>query len=236
MIVVIVVVMMMNDINEIIPKLEHTRTRVVYDNIYPAMTLLLQNILPQFATKRIFFAIYSDIMCRGLQRFYTSCAEKSPEVVRLLEKANIIKVGQKKQVIFGNLYKFIPESEAEEELQEVEDAMRDLTDNDLIIFLGFHKLVLIRDYSILKNAIKIFNTIPDKTTVFCFTPAGTYDEKINSLVEGLYDVMIRIKREEEFMAFGEEIYLVGIEHSLIQDIQTGYGRFKITENGKFVRV
>jgi len=235
-IIVVMVIMMIYDINDIIQKLEHTRTMIAYDNIYPALTLLFYNILPQFANRRIFFAIYSDITCRGLRRFYTSSVEKSPELATLFEKANVIKIGQKKQAAFGTLYKFIPESEADEELQKLKDPIDELTDKDVLVFIGFHKLVLINGPGVLKNAIKIFNSLPDEMTVFCFTPLGMYDEKISSFIEGLYDVMIKIKREEELMTFGEEIYLLGVEHSLIQDIQTGYGRFKITENCKFVRV
>jgi|Deesub1362A_J573_1020465.scaffolds.fasta_scaffold00483_8 hypothetical protein len=52
-------------------------------------------------------------------------------------------------------------------------------------------------------------------------------------MERFHDVVIRIKREEDFLV--GNTYWIGVDQSITFDITPGYARYRI-ENGELVRV
>lgn len=224
-----------DELCEILSKLEHRRTRIIYDSSYAALCLILYHILPHFSSKRLLIAVYSDVLCRRLEEMYNSLVKDAHEIRGILENAYIIKVGAKEEAPFGQLYSFIPQSNAFEELLGLEGIFSKLKDDDLLILYGLYMFPAIYGKETLRRIIRLFNAIPKKVTVFGLCSEGLYEERVNRIVEKLYDVILRVSKEKEEF-FSEGVYTVGIEQSIVRDIQPGYMRFKILDDGKFVRV
>jgi hypothetical protein len=64
-----------------------------------------------------------------------------------------------------------------------------------------------------------------------------YDGRTNRVIEKLYDVILRIRKENECFGCDEEdTYIIGIEQSILRDIPPSYARYRVSENGKLVRI
>ncbi len=223
------------ELGEIIPKFEHRRIRIIYDSSYAALCLFLYHILPYFSSKRVFIAAYSDVLCRRLEEIYNSLVQDSHEVRKILESAYIIKVGANEEAPFGKLYSFIPQGNAYEEFDGLEGIFGKLNDDDLLILYGLYLFPAIYGKETLKRMVWLFNAIPKKVTVFGLCSEGLYERRVDKVVEKMYDVILRVRKEKEEF-FSEGIYTIGVEQSIVRDIQPGFMRFKILDNGKFVRV
>jgi len=49
-------------------------------------------------------------------------------------------------------------------------------------------------------------------------------------------IVIRIKRENEFFDFGEDVYLIGVDQSIVREIRPGYTRYKIGKDGRLKKI
>lgn len=221
--------------DELVPKLEGLRTRIVYDFQVARDVLFFHHVLPYFSSKRMFFVVYSDIACRKLKKKYEVLSRLHPDIAKILEKAYIIKIGQHYKPVFGELFDLIHEDGSFKWLDALADDLRKLNDEDVVVLSGFSLFIAINGPKALNNGIRLIDSLPENITLFGFYQDGLYDDRTNRLTEKFYDIIIRVKKEDEFMGIGETTFLVGVEQSAIGDVEPGFIRFKI-ENGKLVEV
>ncbi len=227
--------MIYHALEELIPKLEGLRTRIVYDFQAARDVLFFHHILPYFSSKRIFFVVYSDIACRKLKKKYEWMSELYPDIAKILDKTYSIKIGQNDSIAFGNLFDFIRENGSFKWLDALADSLKKIKDEDMIVLSGFSLFVAINGQNALREALRLIDSLAENVTFFGFYQEGLYDDQTNRLMEKFYDVIIRVKKEDEFTGFGETTFLVGVEQSVVGDIEPGFARFKI-EDGKLVEV
>ena len=220
--------------NELLPKLEHHRTRLVYDSQLGRDTLFYHHILPYYSQKDLYMVIYSDTAYRRHKIKYEQLKDRHPDIAEILNRANIIKIGYRDSVSFGKLYYFIPEGNPEEEINALYSVLEELSDEDLVVFTGFFKLVTIGGKDILKQKERLVDSLPERITMFTFYQNNIYDTRTNRLINKLYDIIIRIKDEAE-ITFGEKTCLIGVEESIVWDVITCFQRYKIVNN-MFVEV
>jgi len=222
-------------LEDLIPKLEGLRTRIVYDVQVAKDVLFFSHILPYFSSRRIFWIVYSETACRKLKNKYERFSKLHPEIAKILDYVYLVKIGYNDRVRFGKLYSFIREDKNFKWLNEFSNIFEEIRDKDLVTFSGFSIFVAINGRKALKNLICLADLLPENVTAIVSYQDGFYDDRLNTLVDKLYDVIIRVKKEEEFTGFGETTFLVGVEQSTVEDIQPGFARFKI-DNGKFVEL
>jgi hypothetical protein len=225
----------MADISSIIKKLEHLKTRIVFNSRYPMLSLLFHYIVPCFSSKRQIFVVFSDTMCRRLETAYLSFKEVSP-IKEVLKNAHIIKVGLSEDVPFGVLYAQITYEEPKEVLSEIEDVLSKMKNEDLVVFYGVHFIPALYGADVLGNILRIFDVLPKRITLFAPEPNNVYERHVDNLIQRFYDVVLRIKRSEDFVGFGEETYFIGVEQSYVWGIPPGFARFCIGKDGRLEEV
>ncbi len=221
---------------DIIPKFDGRRIRIVYDQTYPAVSLVFYHILPQFKSKRLVIGVYSDTMCRKLKEHYKFISKHAPEIADILDNAYFIKIGRRDTIPFGRLYDFIPENIVKKEFERIELAVSKLREDDLVLIFGFYLMYAIHGRWILKNLMRIVDTLPEKITLVSISPYGLYDYTTTRIIERIFDVVIRIVKEEEPLDFGEDIYIIGVEESITREIKPGFERFKILPDGRLSKL
>jgi len=208
------------------------RTLIIYNSPYAARSLLFYHIIPQFSSKNIFIAVYSDTMYRRLEKTYESISKTSPQIAKLLDKAKIIKIGTKDRVSFGELYEFINLDLTWH--RRFVDVVKRLHDDDVIIFHGFSIIPLMYGMKAMMDMLKVLDMMPEGITLINKCSEKLYDEAVNKLMERFYDVVLKVERSEgEFLGF-EETYTIGVDQSIVMDIKPGFARFKIGEDGRLI--
>ncbi len=211
-----------SSLTSLISCLENLRTLVVYDSIYACNTLFFSHIVPFFSSKNLYIAVYSESMCRRLRKMYNSLLKVNPDITRVLNKANVIKIGCRNNIPFGRFYEFIPEDDWYKKLVEIVDG---LGEDDLLILHGFSLIPALGSKRDLLNYIKVLDTLHDDVTVIGRFVRDLYSQDITRLIERYYDVTIDIKKDEIGC---DECYVLSINQSLIVDIKPRtIGRFKI---------
>ena len=221
---------------DVIPKFEGRRIRIVYDQTYPAVSLVFYHILPEFKSKRLVIGVYSDTMCRKLKEHYRFISKHAPEIAEILDRAYFVKVGRKDTIPFGRLYDFIPEDVVKREFERIELAVSKLRDGDIVLVFGFYLMYAIYGRWLLKNLIRIVDALPENITLVSLSPYGLYDYATTRIIERFFDVVIRIVKEEEPLDFGEDIYIIGVEESITREIKPGFERFKILPDGRLSKL
>jgi len=221
---------------DVIRKFEGRRVRVVYDQTYPAMSLVFNHIVPEFREKRLIVGIYSDTTCRVLKEQYKFLAKNAPDVAKILDRAYVVKIGRRDIIPFGKLYQFIHEDAMKREFEKLEVAVSKLDDNDLLLLFGFYLMYPIYGRWVLKNLMWLADLLPERLTLISLSPYGLYDFTTNKIVERFFDVVVRIVKEEEPLDFGEDIYIVGVEESVTRDIKPGFERYKMLPDGSLSKL
>jgi hypothetical protein len=155
----------------------------------------------------------------------------------ILDKTNIVKIGVKRKEPFGKLYAHIPEGDFVDEVRSFETVASTLTDDDVIILAGFYLMPAIHGRERLKGIVRMFDSFPENITIFGLYPYGLYDRGTNRVIERLYDVVIRVKRDNgDFGYNGEDSYVIGVEQSILRDVPPSYARYRVSGNGRLVKI
>jgi hypothetical protein len=221
---------------DIIPKLDGRRVRIVYDQTYPAISLVFCHILSEFKSKRLVIAVYTDTSCRKLREQYNFMVRHNPEVAEILDKANIFKIGKRENIPFGKLCEFIPEDDLINNPNRFEDLIEQLRDDDLVLLLGFYLFPAIYGKDFIGKFLRLIDLLPENLTLISLTPHGLYDNTTAKLVDRFFDVVLRIAREEEPLVFEEEVYVISVEHSITREIEPKFGRFRILPDGRLSKI
>ena len=220
-------------IKELISKLENLRTLIIYDSPYVLRSILLYDIIPYFLNKNkeIYIVIFTDTMERRLAKSYQSVLKVNPEIAKLLEQVKIVKIGTKKISYFGKLHAFITLNQDWWKL--LRDIVKNMSDNDVVIFHGYSILpILLKDKMHLM--MNVIDAMPDDITFICKVHDSIHRrEKMMRHMDLLYDLLIRIKKED--FTF-EDTYIIGVYESVILDIKPEMWRCKVNGDGKLVRI
>ena len=218
---------------ELISKLENLRTLIVYDSPYVLRSILFYDILPYFLdkNKEIYIVIFTDTMERRLAKSYQSILKVNPEIAKLLEQVKIVKIGTKRSIYFEKLHAFI--SLNQDWWKLLKDIVKNMNDSDVVIFHGYSILpILLKDN--IHLMINVIDAMPDDITFICKVHDSIHQrEKMMRHMDILYDLLIRIKRED--LTF-DDSYIIGIYESVILDIKPEMWRFKINKDGKLVKI
>ena len=216
------------EIEAVIPKLEGLRSLIVYDSQYVMRILLFRRILPQFSSKKLYIAVYTDSMMRRLHITYQSLPE---DISALLRKANVIKVGMHDEVPFGRLYAFM--DVRSDWFGEFVSVLDGLESSSMLIFHGFSLLPLVYGEKAWEHIMEIIDALPNEITFVNKVSSSLYGDEMKRFMERFHDVVIRVRREEDFLV--GNTYWIGVDQSITFDVTPGYARYRI-ENGELVRV
>ncbi len=207
---------------EIIPTLEGRWTRFICEQPFVRDAILTQVVLPHFSDKRSFVVVYSEAMFRKFAKFLEISVSKFPELERVFERINFIKIGKRAECKFGDLYAFV-EQGSPNLVTELVQRFEDLKDNDvLILHESFGLLLELLD---LKDILEIFSVLPDDITLFGFRG---YESHVDRVVNEVYDVVVRVEPDD---MIDETHYIVSVED--FSDCSKEFGRFRVKE-GKLV--
>ena len=209
------------DLDDVVSKLEGLRTLIVYDSKYVVRTLIFGKIIPQYADKRLFIAVYSDSMMRRLGKTYESIPDE--RIKRILDEAAIIKIGLNENVPFGKLHAYV--NIHSEWWDDLIDELYKLGDS-FLLFHGFSLLPIVYGNEAWKYLMDIFDALPDEITFVNKISSSLYDENVKRFMERFHDVILAVRREEDFFPVGRT-YWIGVEQSIIFDIKPGYARYKL---------
>ena len=226
----------MENIDDLILKLENLRTRLIYDSPYPTVSFIFFHYLPKFHFKDKYILIFSETISRSLEKVNRSLSRYSSDIKDILKDIKVIKIGKEYEVPFGELYEFIPYDEVEEGFVRVEHTFKKLKGDDLLIFFGMHLIPIIYGREILRGMMELYDAIPRDITLLSTCPEHVYDRNLETVIRMFYDIVLVIKKEDELFRFGRDTYLIGVEHSTIPEIKPRFGRYVIDATGKFIRV
>ncbi len=226
----------MENIDDLILKLENLRTRLIYDSPYPTVSFIFFHYLPKFHFKDKYVLIFSETISRSLEKVNKSLSRHSNDIKDILKDVRIIKIGKDYDVPFGELYEFIPYDEIEEGFVRVEHTFKKLKGDDLLIFFGMHLIPIIYGKEILRGMMELYDAIPRDITMLSTCPEHVYDRNLETVIRMFYDIVLVIKKEDELFRFGRDTYLIGVEHSTIPEIKPRFGRYVIDSTGRFIRV
>ncbi len=222
-------------IDELVLKLENLRTRIVYDSQYPTVTFIFYHFIPKFGFKDKYVLIFSETVSRSLDKIYRSVS-RNRDIAEVLDNVKVIKIGKSYEVPFGELHEFISYDDIEEGFVRMEQIFRKMKGNDLLLFFGMHLIPVIYGKEILRGLMELYDAIPKDITLLSTCPEHIYDKNLEIIVRMFYDVIIRIKKEDELFRFGRDAYLIGVEQSAIPEVKPRFGRYVIDSTGRFMRV
>ncbi len=204
---------------EIIPTLEGRWTRIICKQPFVRDAILTQVVLPHFSDKKTFVVVYSEAMFRKFAKFLETSISKFPELERVFEKINFIKIGKKRlECKFGDLCMFVDQSNPNI-VNELVQRFENLRCRDvLILHESFGFLLELLD---LKEILDLFSVLPDDITLFGFRG---YESHVDRIVNELYDVVVRIEPDD---MIDETHYIVSVED--FSDCSKEFGRFRVKE-------
>ncbi|AEA47273.1 hypothetical protein [Archaeoglobus veneficus] len=223
-------------LDELVRKFRNNRVRIIYDNEYPVVSLLFHHVFPSFKENNTYVIVYTDTMCRRLRKMYITAKDRNPSIDEFLNKTKIIKVGTREIAAFGELYAFIPSEGYYDELRRLESLFKKMCDNDVIVTFGLCLIPAIYGREAIGALLKVLDSVPQDVTMVSLFPSGICSEELSSIINIFYDVVMNVRCGEEFFGFGEDTYMVGIEHSVVGDLPPGYMRVRIAENGKLQEI
>ena len=221
------------EIRDLLKELKGLRTRILYDRPIIANLFMFQYIIPEFSKEKIYVVIYSDAFYHNFCKAGEYAMLIDPDMAKLLEKLNIVKIGYSKEITFGNLHAFIEHGTPKEELTDVIKALEDLSKNDVIILHPSVSYIMssLNVENIIKFILDFYSKIPKRVTVFGFKYLKTLSV-IDYFINDLYDVLITIKKDES--AFDYTTYVFESECQLGGAVYKT-GRLRI-EGGKLVQI
>ncbi len=220
-------------LTDLMKDLNGMRTRVLYDSPVVKDLFILQHVIPSYSDRDIYIVIYSDAL------YYKFCKRAEylmftdPNMAKLLDSLNIIKVGNSGEVSFGRLYAFIEHSTPREEYSSIIEVLSRLKKDDVLVLYSSvaYIMSMLDEKEALRLLIESYGIIPKGITLFGFKHLKT-QTRIDYYINDLYDVLITIRRDEN--AFDYSTYIFEVECQL-SDVCYKTGKLKIRD-GKLVQI
>ncbi len=217
---------------EVMDELDGLRTRIIYDSPVVKDLIIFQFILPYFSKKKeIYVVLYSEGYYYKFRRRANYLMFKEPEMARVLDRINFIKIGLNDECDFGNLFGFIKQGDAEREFEGLRDFLLKIK-SDGVLILDCDFMYLIAGFSeknALKRLIDLYSLMPDGITLFGFKNLNAQDKDV--IITDLYDVLITIQRDESTL--DNATFRFDIECQL-SDICQKFGRFRVESGGRLI--
>ncbi|WP_048085526.1 hypothetical protein [Archaeoglobus veneficus] len=230
------------DIDGLIEFCNGKRVRIIYSVHIPALAFLFHHYLPHFIRKEkeIVFLLYSEGLARKLEVEYQAFFEKmDPEKQKIkdaLDNARIIKVGSNEKIPFGKLGDYIQLTDLDTIMDELTTKLSNFDGNVLLVIYGLHLVSAVYGSKGVERILKLFDVLEDDLTMVSMVPSEIYPTSHHVLFQELYDIVIKISTEEEFVAFGEDTFLVGIVQSFTPKIPIGYMRVRVIPELRLERI
>ncbi len=211
---------------DIIPNLEGHRVRIIYDNSLVKDLIVLQHIVPYFAPKlKTFLVLYSEALYHKYLKRVIHLLEVKPDFEEALNDLNIIKIGMREEVTYGNLVCFIEQGELEGEFERLLKYLKRIEENSVLILYGSVEYFLtgMKDKAF-KRLIDLFSVLPEGITLFGFRHRLGLKSLEVLLLSELYDVVVEVWRDESSL---DQTYNFTVECQCHEG--TVHGRFKIRD-------
>lgn len=218
------------DFQYLFGKMDGRRTRIVYEDTYAGMVFTFYNLIPHFSKlKRIYVVNYSETASRRLGEIYKSLKNENPQIAEIFSKMRVIKIGNTERCSYGELYEFINSGDVREELKSLESVISTLPDDSFLMIRGLYLIPAIHGKSVLGDVLRLFDAIPDGITLVDYYSAGILDERLNRIVEKLYDIIIAIRKDDAI--FGDDNFILSVDQSIIQGLEPRSWRVRIGYDG-----
>lgn len=230
-------------LNKLIALCEGKRVRIAYNAHIPAIAFLFHHFIPQFIDegKKLYFLVYSESLTRKLevdyQSFFEDMTPEKQKVKQSLDDTLVIKVGSDDTIPFGQIDRFIHLTDLDSTMDEMIAMASSLDENALLVEYGLHLIPDIYGSKGLEKVFKFFESLERDLTFVSLVPLKMHSTyPYHGSFQDLYDVVIKVSTEEEFVAFGEETFLIGISHSYTPKIPLGYMRVIVTPDFKLKKI
>ena len=110
----------------------------------------------------------------------------------------------------------------------------ELGKKDVLLLFGIQFVPSLYGIVGLRHVLSLFDSIPCDVTTVSLCQKDILKKDLFKVMERLYDVVIAIQREKETY-FENGVYLIGIEQSILQDVEPIYGKYRI-DDGQLTRV
>jgi len=230
-------------VDDLISICDRRRVRVTYTAHLPAVAFLFHHCIPYFVKRNrdIHFLVYSESIARKLkveyQAFFEDMSDFKREIKDALDEAEIIKVGTNDKVPFGKLHYLVHIKDPKDTIDNLIPVLKKLDENDVLIIYGLYLIPVIYGFEGIWEILRLFESLKEDLTLVSFVPLEAYPTtSIHGLFREIYDIVINICREKDYVAFGEEIYLLGLEQSYTPKMPPGYIRVRVSPELKLVMV
>lgn len=205
------------DIRNVIRSLEGYRTSVLYDSIYPALSIM-KSLLENYRTAHI--VSFSNSAFRILKIVLSSFKIEASNLKHIV----INKTGECEDAYASFSY------------EDLEDCVTFLSKlKGLMVFYGNWILKkIVGDDEYWRLAFELFDLLDPDAWVFSFLPEKAYSPYERSLLSLLYDVTMIVKKVGEPYMFGEEVYSLEIFESIIKEVLPGTIYFKVGKEYSFI--
>ncbi len=213
------------NLDELVSSMVGLRTLIVYDSLYAVRSLLFRHIIPNLAKKwKVRTVVYSDTIYRRLKKTRDSLLKLSSSSVDILKDVEIVKIGFKEN---SDSCRFIDINS-----NWSKKIVNGVDQSSVLILYGFSLYYLKHGRRAMISLLKMFDRLPEDLTVIGTWPKSHYDNISGMFLEKMYDIILNLEKVD--MGF-DETYSIRVDQSIVLDVKPSYGRFKIGENGRFVR-
>ncbi len=214
----------------IVSNFEGHRVRIIYDDSLVKDLIVLQHIVPYFAPKiKTYLILYSEALYYKYLKRVFHLLKAKPDLEEALNDLNIIKIGIKEEVTYGNLACFIEQGELEGEFEHLLKYLKKIEENSVLILYGSVEYFLtgMKDEAF-KRLIDLFSVLPERITLFGFRHRLGMKSLEVLLLSELYDIVVEVWRDESSL---DRTYNFTVECQCCEGAV--HGKFKI-RNGILV--
>ncbi|GEM_PF-1546422 len=210
----------------LLPNFEGHRVRIVYDSSLVKDLLVLQHVIPHFVSKlKTYLVLYSEALYHKYLKRVFHLLKVKPDLEDALNDLNIIKIGIKDDVAYGNLACFIEQGELDREFESLLEYLRKIDENSVLILYGSVEYFLtgIKDKAF-KRLVDLFSVLPERITLFGFRHRLGLKSLEVLLLSELYDIVVEVWRDENSL---DDAFNFTVEYQCGEG--TVYGRFKMRD-------
>jgi len=214
-------------------ELEGLRSRILYDSSVVKDLFIFQHIIPSYSDRDVYLVLYSEALYHKFCRRAEYLMFTEPDMAKLLDNINVIKIGHTDEINFGKLYAFIEHSTPREEIASLMETLKSLDRKSVLILYSSIAYIMnmLDEKEALRLLLESYGILPRGVTLFGFKHLKT-QTRIDYYINDLYDVLITIRRDES--SFDYSTYVFEAECQL-SDVCYRTGRLKV-ENGRLIQI
>lgn len=203
------------NISQFIRLINGKRTVILTDDDYGVITLICHCIKDEEILRRpIYNVIFTDNMHRRFILIANSIIKEKPDLEEILRSIRIIKIGKSKGEFFTEPVGFIDITRGLNYIfNSLKDYLNSIEEESIVLFWGFQNLAYIfSKKGIWKNFMNMSAEIKPLTEIYIGYMRDIEDYK------RFFDIVVTIRRIEEFLLKPERIYDVYVEYSILREL------------------